>query len=702
MSRRREFIAQAGAAGLLGAIQRAQAVAPDRRSGTLQDVDHVVVLMQENRAFDHYFGSLGGVRGFADPFPLPTPGGGTVWTQPRAKGGPPLRPFRLDTRARPELMRLHGTPHTWPDAQAAWDHGRLSRWPVFKHDHAMAHYGLEDVAFHVALAEAFTLCDAYHCSFQGGTHPNRYYLNTGCIDAAALGGGPALFNDVEGFGPADGSGMTYRWTTYSERLQAAGVPWQVYQVLADNFGDNVLATFQPFRDAKFRRPGHLPALRERAATDAGLDRLRADVLARRLPAVSWIVGTGEGSEHPATSSPPQGASYIAKVLDALTANPEVWARTVLFINYDENDGWFDHMPPPAVPSLDDAGRPAGHSGVPTEGEYLEHLQPHRATVANAALLGRPLGLGPRVPMFVVSPWSRGGWVCSEVLDHTSVLRFMEARFGVAEPNITPWRRAVCGDLTRALDFSGRDATLPLSLLPDPEAAATSARALKGQIRPVPPREVPAPVQAAGQRRLRAQEQRAEALWRAGEGDTVRLTLRNAAQRAIVIHAMDRLRLQALPRRYTLAPGGQVEASWPLEPEGRYDLWLLAAAGWHRHATGEAGPGMPLDELDVDAAGGLVRWTVHNPSLAPRRFVVHDLAYGAAARTLDVPAGGRQTVELPLPAHRWYDWSLGCEGLAGWRRRAAGHAENGTDSVSDPAMHGEALLHSWRGGPTRRD
>ena len=98
----------------------------------------------------------------------------------------------------------------------------------------------------------------------------------------------------------------------------------------------------------------------------------------------------------------------------------------------------------------------------------------------------------------------------------------------------------------------------------------------------------------------------------------------------------------------------------------------------------------------------LRWTVHNPSLAPRRFVVHDLAYGAAARTLDVPAGGRQTVELPLPAHRWYDWSLGCEGLAGWRRRAAGHAENGTDSVSDPAMHGEALLHSWRGGPTRRD
>ncbi|HEV6966274.1 phosphocholine-specific phospholipase C, partial [Roseateles sp.] len=451
MSHRRQFLAQAGAAGLLGIIQRAQAVAPARVTGTIKDVAHVVVLMQENRSFDHYFGSLPGVRGFADPFPLPTPGGGTVWTQPRAQGGAPLRPFRLDTRAHPELMRLHGTPHTWPDAQLAWDHGRMSRWPAYKHDHALAHYGLEDIAFHVALAEAFTVCDAYHCSFQGGTHPNRYYLNTGTVDPQGQGGGPALFNDLEGFGPADGSGPTYRWTTYAERLQAAGVPWQVYQVLDDNFDDNSLASFQVFRDAHFQRPGHDPQLRERGVADAGLDRLRADVLAGRLPAVSWVIGTAEGSEHPATSSPAQGASYIAKVLDALTADPEVWARTVLFINYDENDGWFDHVPPPAVPSRDGTGGLAGASGVPTDGEYQERLSARHQTAQDRALLGRPLGLGPRVPMFVVSPWSRGGWVCSEVLDHTSVLRFLEARFGVAEPHITPWRRAVCGDLTAAFD-----------------------------------------------------------------------------------------------------------------------------------------------------------------------------------------------------------------------------------------------------------
>ena len=69
-----------------------------------------------------------------------------------------------------------------------------------------------------------------------------------------------------------------------------------------------------------------------------------------LPQVSWIVATAEGSEHPGPSSPAQGADYTSKVLDALTANPDVWSKTVLIINFDENDGFFDHVPPPAAPS----------------------------------------------------------------------------------------------------------------------------------------------------------------------------------------------------------------------------------------------------------------------------------------------------------------------------------------------------------------
>src|SRR5205085_5303921 len=102
-------------------------------------------------------------------------------------------------------------------------------------------------------------------------------------------------------------------------------------------------------------------------------------------------------------------------------------KTVLLPNFDENDGYFDHVPPP-VPRT-----PAGGNGP----DWFN---------------GQPVGLGPRVPMIVVSPWTVGGYVSSEIFDHTSVLRFLERWTGVAEPNISDWRRALCGDLTSAFDF----------------------------------------------------------------------------------------------------------------------------------------------------------------------------------------------------------------------------------------------------------
>jgi phospholipase C len=169
-----------------------------------------------------------------------------------------------------------------------------------------------------------------------------------------------------------------------------------------------------------------------------LDALRADVLANRLPQISWVVSTAEGSEHPGPSSPAQGAAYTARVIEALTANPEVWARTVLFINFDENDGFFDHAPPPAPPSADPdlPGGFAGASTVSTQGEY-HRLRAPGAEGDDLNLRGRPYGLGPRVPMYVLSPWSRGGRVHSEVSDHTSVIRFMERASAWPSPTSAP-------------------------------------------------------------------------------------------------------------------------------------------------------------------------------------------------------------------------------------------------------------------------
>jgi phospholipase C len=390
-SGRRQFLsgtAKAAAAAVAGTfslfppwLRSALAVEPSSVTGTLQDVAHIVVLTQENRSFDHYFGTLRGVRGFADRFPVPVEGGRSVWQQPRVlPSSPPgpLQPFHLNTERDFALMRAEGTPHSWPDAQQAWDQGRMGQWTSAKGEHAMGHYTRADLPFHCALADAFTVCDAYHASFQGGTNTNRLFLMTGTNDPLGLAGGPASYNDLDSLQSKPEFGH-YSWTSYAERLQAAGIRWQVYQDMADNYDDNPLVGFKPFRDAAAGVAGSATALRERALSTRSLSQLRADVQANALPQVSWIVATAAGSEHPERSSPAQGADYTAQVLAALTSNPEVWSRTVLILNYDENDGFFDHVPPPAAPSCiawhADAAqaRWAGASTVDTRGEYHEHL-----------------------------------------------------------------------------------------------------------------------------------------------------------------------------------------------------------------------------------------------------------------------------------------------------------------------------------------
>src|SRR5262249_14997282 len=127
-----------------------------------------------------------------------------------------------------------------------------------------------------------------------------------------------------------------------------------------------------------------------------------------------------------------------------TANPEVWSKTVLLYMFDENDGFFDHIVPPTPPR----SRAEGISTVDTINELFMGSANYPASVFTPG----PYGLGVRVPLIAISPWSKGGWVDSQVFDHTSLIRFIERRFGVVEPNITPWRRAVTGDLTSAFDF----------------------------------------------------------------------------------------------------------------------------------------------------------------------------------------------------------------------------------------------------------
>jgi phospholipase C len=716
--------ATAALASFPPAIARALSINAARRAGTIEDVQHIVVLTQENRSFDHYFGTLNGVRGFADRFPIPVANsagitGKTVWYQPNAVAGatpPVLAPFRLDTVANFPLMRVAGTPHGWLDAQVAWDHGRMNNWPAYKRNHSMGHYAQADLPFQWAMANAFTLCDAYHCASQTGTNPNRLFLFTGTNDPLARGNGPATYNDYDWFDEDHGDGG-YTWTTYPERLEAAGIRWQVYEDMADNYTDNPLAGFQTFRAAWFQKPGYSESLRQRGVSTRHLDMLRADVLADKLPSVSWIVAPSKDSEHPSPSSPAQGADYTARVLDALTANPEVWAKTVLFINFDENDGFFDHMPPPAAPSYENwsadpaQAKLAGASTVDTTGEYHHVMLPYDGYYNDpneVAAMHRPYGMGPRVPMYVLSPWSRGGWVNSQVFDHTSVIRFIEARFGVREPNISAWRRAVAGDLSSAFNFADPNDTAFFASLPATLDLANRSRALPGRTTPATP-PAALPVQADGVRPSRALPYELHTHCELVAGATlasaqVALSFGNTGRQAAVFHVYDRRNLAAMPRRYTVEPGKTLTGQWAPAAGGAYDLWVLGPNGYHRHFTGNAqralAAGQPRPELQVrcDGASGELVLRLVNSGTAPCTFTLSANAYRPQSASHVLAPRSEQTLRVSMrESGYWYDFSAKVAGQADFSRRFAGRIETGQASFSDPAMFGTALGEQLRIG-----
>ena len=412
----------AGAAVLPASLRHALAATLEAPpGGSLRDIEHIVILMQENRSFDHYFGTMPGVRGFADPAAIRLPGGGPVFRQP-FPGHPQgyLAPFHLNTRTT-SAQATPGTDHSWPTQHLAWNNGTMDRWVQAKGPFTMGYFTQADIPFQWALAQAFTICDHYFCSVLGPTNPNRLCMWTGMIDPDGTGGGPVTDNS-----PADNN-VTLSWTTYPERLQRAGLSWQVYQE-EDNYDDNALAWFRQFAHAPASSPLWQRGMQKRPA-----GWFEADARAGRLPQVSWLVAPTAQSEHP-DYFPAAGAEYVASKLDAIASNEDLWRKTVFILTYDENDGLFDHVPPPVAPRG-------------TRGEYVG---------------GEPIGLGFRVPAVVVSPWSAGGRVCSDVLDHTSLIRLLERRFGVREPNISPFRRRTCGDFTTALRFSGPPAGYPRS------------------------------------------------------------------------------------------------------------------------------------------------------------------------------------------------------------------------------------------------
>jgi len=295
-------------------------------------------------------------------------------------------------------------------------------------------------------------------------------------------------------------------------------------------------------------------------------------------------------------------------------------------------------------------------------------------------------------MFIISPWSRGGWVNSQVFDHTSVIRFLEQRFGVMEPNISPWRRAVCGDLTTAFNFKSPNDAAFASKLPETGTDAAKAKALLAWALPKTPASPTAPVQAAGLRPSRALPYALEVTDSVKDG-ALHLSFNNLGKAAAVFHVYDRLRLDLPPRRYTVEAGKGLADQWPA---GAHDLWVLGPNGFHRHYVGSASASDATVATRAEAKGPVLTVTVNNPGTAPLSLAITGNEYGLKPVTLTVPAGGTAKAQWTLRSSAgWYDLSVTNTKSPGYHRRLAGRIETGKDSFSDPAMEGPALMDQAR-------
>ena len=467
-----------------------RALAAPAACGSLNEIEHVVIFINENRSFDSYYGTYRGVKGFHDrsALTLPDGSGKSIFYQPfpGAAGEPyggHLLPFHLDTTKGGEC--INDISHEWAALHKCWDGGAMDKF-LSTHletnglrdgPNTMGYYTREDLPFFHALADNFTICDHYFCSVLGPTDPNRLYSMSATIDPEGKHGGPLLQTltgtRVQNYGK-------FTWRTYPEQLQAAGISWKVYATPDGNFGDNVLPYFKAYQEN--------PLLAANALAPTFPAEFMADCQAGTLPQVSWVLASLVDSEHP-PAAVTYGEVALAEILNGLTSNPAVWEKTALFATYDENGGFFDHVPPPVAPT-----------GTP--GEYLT-VEPLPEIAGG---IRGPIGLGFRVPMLVISPFSRGGLVCSNVLDHTSLLRFLERRFGPEVANLSKWRRGHTGDMTKAFNFAepanASVPTLPAPSLADPrvinsdcptQAPGTGSAefpTVEGYPLPSPPQAVP--------------------------------------------------------------------------------------------------------------------------------------------------------------------------------------------------------------------
>lgn len=818
MESRREFIKKAGfLAGSFGlfnslpkSIQAALQINPVEGS-TYMDAEHIVLLMQENRSFDHSFGTLKGVRGFHDSRAVVLPDRRPVWLQ-SYKNGDTYIPFRLDIK-NSNAAWTRDLPHSWENQIGAWNKGAFNNWLEWKRSGnkkyrdlplTLGYYTREDIPFYYAFADAFTICDQHFCSSITGTTTNRHFFWTGtCVPEK--GAKPLVRNSDIYFN------RMAHWKTFPERLEDANISWKVYQneislqnelsgteneSWLGNFTDNNLEWFEQYQvrykkshiDFYRKRLEELPSEIEEIQTMlakahnqklqqklkqkkeqlksfqkeyeqynedqfANLDgyhqslhkrafqtneadphyhateevnydgmkitvpkgdilhQFREDVRNGQLPTISWVCAPQNFSDHP--SAPMYGAWYVSEILNILTENPEVWKKTIFILNYDENDGYFDHVPPFVAPKPGDKSTGSTSADLDYSSEYVTKEQELEYGIDKQYATEGPVGLGYRVPLIIASPWSTGGWVNSEVFDITSTLQFMEhflsQKFDVqiVEENISSWRRAITGDLTSVFrPFKKDNNKLPEFL----DRNGQVARINQAQDKPIPNgayKLQPEEIEQIIQGHQSPHSPRQESGVKLSNAICYELYVRESLTPngiTLQFEASDQLfgkralgsgfnvyaygcQLPQAQWSFACSAGRTVAHQWYTEDfeNDQYDIAVYGPNGFYRAYRGTGDTSIPKIIQAYIPETEELSLTIENPAAETCTILLYD-RYNKGEKQIRLKPHANKVIKISTKRQqRWYDLTIGLKDNPLFSRKYAGRMENGKDNITDPLM-----------------
>jgi phospholipase C len=437
------------------------------------------------------------------------------------------------------------------------------------------------------------------------------------------------------------------------------------------------------------------------------------------------------SDHP--SAPWFGAWYVSEVLDILTSNPEVWKKTIFILNYDENDGYFDHIPPFVAPKPNDPDTGRVSDGIDTAEEYVtmqEELT--RVNEDREDLREGPVGLGYRVPLVIASPWSRGGWVNSQVFDITSTLQFLEKfltkKTGkeIKESNISDWRRVVSGDLTSVFrPYNGEKIKLPVFLkrdpfvkeiynakfkkLPSDFSALTDAEindiknnSFSSSLLPKQERgtrdSCSLPYQLYADGKLNANKNAFEITFAAKS----EFFGKRSAGAPFNVYAPGKYQLnerqivdEVKNWNYAVRAGSELKNKWPLKnfENNLYHLRVYGPNGFFREFRGNTNDPDILVEFEYermkksqDKLSGNIIISIKNLSEKSHTIYIEDQAYQQGIHTISLNKNDTATETLNLKkSFGWYDFTIKAKGFNLFETRYAGRVETGNHSKSDPFM-----------------